>query len=172
LQLNCKAIGFKYYLTKTSPSCEWEDNRRPLGATISTCFLLTFLLQVLIKTKNGWHAARVNGVTVYGPPTHPPSNNISSKKYMIYSVFSSKDFYSLYSWEQRQKRLWDINFSLTFFFLIFDQELKIMRKGIKLKYLPPVDFTAHFNIQIQFTNIRPLSSLLKTIYFFSLITKI
>jgi len=57
LQLNCKAIGLKYYLTKTSPSCEWEDNRRPLGATISTCFLLTFLLQVLIKTKNGWHAA-------------------------------------------------------------------------------------------------------------------
>jgi hypothetical protein len=116
LQLNCKAIGFKYCLTKTSPSCEWEDNRRPLGATISTCFLLTFLHQVLIKTKNGWHAARVNGATVYGPPTHPPSNNISSKKYMIYSVFSSKDFYSLYSWEQRQKRLWDISFS--FFFII------------------------------------------------------
>jgi hypothetical protein len=76
LQLNCKAIGFKYCLTKTSPSCEWEDNRRPLGATISTCFLLTFLLQVLIKTKNGWHAARVNGATVYGPPTTSLQRNI------------------------------------------------------------------------------------------------
>jgi len=74
--LNCKAIGLKYYLTKTSPSCEWEDNRRPLGATISTCFLLTFLLQVLIKTKNGWHAARVNGATVYGPPTTSLQRNI------------------------------------------------------------------------------------------------
>jgi len=31
-----------------------------------------------------------------------------------------------------------------------------LTKDIKFKYLPPFDFTAHFNIRFQFTSMRPL----------------